>query len=167
MQSTLTDLRTDYAELVERGALPPSALQALNGALANLERYDTCLAETCREYRIWQLLLGWNKGLGFFLLTLAIVIYNFIRYSLTQTVSAFREEEERSGYTPSLKDYFTPNLFGIYPDTGTTWRHKLAGVIGLSPTRLHVILRTLFFLATLAFIVNLLEVLFTVVKLRP
>ena len=165
-QQTLSDLRIDYETLAARGAISPSAAHVLESSLMNLEQYDTCLAESCTRYRIWQLLIGWNKGWLFVALALAVLLYNGVRYYLTQTIAAFREEEERSGYTPSLRAYFTPNLFGVYLEFGQTWKHKLTALLGLSPTRLHVVLRILFLLATSAFVVNLFEVLLTVVKLR-
>jgi hypothetical protein len=147
-QETLVSLQTEYDELVNRGIITPSVAITLGSTIERLKSDDMCLAKECRSYRIWQLLIGVNKGWQFVALTLAIILYNALRYNLTQTVVAFREEEERSGYTPALKEYFTPNRFG------------------LSPTRLHVILKILFWVAFIAFTCNLIEVLFTVVKLR-
>jgi uncharacterized protein YjbI with pentapeptide repeats len=180
IESTLTELKQEYQVLTAQGQIPAST--SLSATINKLESLDPCLAETCKNYSIWQLLIGLHKGGWWVVLAIAIITYNLIRYNLTQTISAFREEEERSGYTPTLKEYFYANLFGVYPDeekaplwlrrlTGKDktplWLRTLARVIGLSPTRLHVLLKVLFLLAALAFLNNLRLALFTVVSLRP
>ncbi len=167
-QENLIRLQTEYDELVTEGVITLSVATTLESTIEKLKNVDTCLAEECKSYRIWQLLIGVNKGWRFVALALAIILYNILRHNLTQTILAFREEEERSGYTPALKEYFTPSFFGVFPDSdkASPTMRKLASIIGLSPTRLHVVLRILFLVATVAFFVNLFEVLFTVVKLR-
>lgn len=147
-QENLVRLEEEYDDLLSRGIITSSTANLLGNTIQRLKGFETCLADECTTYRIWQLLIGVNRGWQFVALALTVIIYNAIRYNLTQTVAAFREEEERSGFTPALKEYFTPNA------------------LGLSPTRLHVVLRFLFLIATVAFLVNLYEVLFTVVKLK-
>ena len=148
MQSTLIQLEQDYQTLLEQEVIGPAEAGILAGTLESLKGVDTCLAAECQSYRIWQLLIGWNRGWQFVFLALAIIGYNMLRFYLTQAVAGFREEEERSGYTPALKEYYSPNRFG------------------LSPTRLHVVLKVLFLVALFAFIWNLIDVLSTVVKLQ-
>ena len=59
-----------------------------------------CLAEVCEERQVVSVLLGFDKGTGFGLLVLALLLYNAARAVLTFFVAPLREEEERSGYTP-------------------------------------------------------------------
>lgn len=59
-----------------------------------------CLAPQCEDRQVISVLLGFDKGLGFGLLVLALLLYNVARAVLTFFVAPLREEEERSGYTP-------------------------------------------------------------------
>lgn len=59
-----------------------------------------CLALECREYPVYQVLLGWDRGVGWSLLVAVMLFYNLLRGVLTYHVSLMREAEERSGYSP-------------------------------------------------------------------
>ena len=54
---------------------------------------------------IWELVLGLDKGIGYFGLVIALLIYNIFRGFLTYRVGLLREAEERSGDSPAWKDY--------------------------------------------------------------
>lgn len=135
LETSLIKIEDEYQRLVSQNLI--AVPNTLEPTIDGLRRLDSCLAETCINYKVWQLLIGWHQGWMFTLLTLTIIIYNVIRFYLTQTVSAYRDEEERSGYTPKLSEYLTPNRFGI------------------SLACLHVVLRMLFFVAFISFLVNL------------
>jgi uncharacterized protein YjbI with pentapeptide repeats len=135
LETSLIEIEDEYQRLVSQNLI--AVPNTLEPTIDGLRRLDSCLAETCINYKVWQLLIGWHQGWMFTLLTVTIIIYNVIRFYLTQTVSAYRDEEERSGYTPKLSEYLTPNRFGI------------------SLARLHVVLRMLFFVAFISFLVNL------------
>lgn len=53
-----------------------------------------------RETRVWELLLGMDKGPWYFATTLMILLYNFLRGLLTWVVAPMRDAEERSGVSP-------------------------------------------------------------------
>jgi len=59
-----------------------------------------------RKVRAWRVLVGWEKGLWAFGLTVLVVVYNLIRSYLTLQVSSLRDAEERSSTTPTLEDYY-------------------------------------------------------------
>jgi hypothetical protein len=153
LQTSLAEVEREYEKLVTQNdiTLPPNLEATLEG-LKGLEAY---LATSCKHYKMWQILISLHRGWGFAVLALSLVAYNIIRFFLTQTVSAYRDEEERSGYTPRLDEYFTPMVF------------NRPSRYGLSLTRLHVILRGLFIVATSAFLINLVQLLWLGVQLRP
>ncbi len=70
-----------------------------------------------KRYRIYQILIGWDQGWTYWILSLVLIIYNLARALLTYFVGALREEEERSGYTPSLngKVLYSTSLDNILP----------------------------------------------------
>jgi len=53
-----------------------------------------------RKVRVWQLLLGVDKGLGYLLTTCLLLLYNILRGLLTWVVGPMRDAEERSGVAP-------------------------------------------------------------------
>jgi hypothetical protein len=59
-----------------------------------------------KERRIWQLLLGIDRGIGRFLLTTTLLLYNALRGYLTYRLGPLRDEEERTGQTPFWYDYW-------------------------------------------------------------
>ena len=69
------------------------------------QRITPCLAEDCEQWRVWQLLLGLDREWHYATLAGLLVLYNLFRYVLTVRVGPLREEEERSHYTPALKEY--------------------------------------------------------------
>lgn len=58
-----------------------------------------------RERRVVELLLGWDKGLPYFSLVVALLLYNMGRAWLTYSVVLLREEEDRSAHCPAWKEY--------------------------------------------------------------
>ncbi len=53
-----------------------------------------------RDVRVWELLLGVDKGPWYFATTLMILLYNLLRGLLTWVVAPMRDAEERSGVSP-------------------------------------------------------------------
>ncbi len=55
---------------------------------------------------VWQVLLRWETGKSWpTILAALLIVYNIGLYSLIVHVSALRDEEERSGWTPAWRDY--------------------------------------------------------------
>jgi uncharacterized protein YjbI with pentapeptide repeats len=59
-----------------------------------------CLASECKQFPIYQVLLGWDRGFYWSALVGALLLYNVLRGVLTYFVSLMRDAEERSGFTP-------------------------------------------------------------------
>jgi uncharacterized protein YjbI with pentapeptide repeats len=59
-----------------------------------------------KERRIWQLLLGTDRGIGGILLTTTLLLYNALRGFLTYCLGPLRDEEERTSETPFWDDYW-------------------------------------------------------------
>ena len=56
-----------------------------------------------RKQRVWQLLIGTEKGLRYWLTALALLVFNVGKFTLTLLIAPMRDEEERSGHTPKWK----------------------------------------------------------------
>ncbi|MGH7772743.1 MAG: hypothetical protein ACREQA_10990 [Candidatus Binatia bacterium] len=82
----------------------------VSGTLAKvveeLGEIPACFGRKCQEWKVWQLLLGVDKGPTYWGLALALLLYNLCRGLLTLRVGPLREEEEHSSYSPALKDYW-------------------------------------------------------------
>jgi len=59
-----------------------------------------------RERRVWQLLVGVEQGATRSLLAIVLLLYNFARAGLTYCMSSLRDNEERTGDSPALKQYW-------------------------------------------------------------
>jgi len=79
--------------------------RVLSELVSRMGEVQPCLREVCREWPIWQILLGADKGWAFFALAAALVLYNLLRGILTWRVGPLRDEEERSGYSPTWRAY--------------------------------------------------------------
>ena len=97
-----TTLQVVSDDLQDRG--DPNA-QALAQVTEQLSQIQPCLAKECKDYYVWQLLLGVDQGAYLWLLAIALITYNLIRAVLTRSVGPLRDEEERTGYAPALKSY--------------------------------------------------------------
>ncbi|MDH3671607.1 MAG: pentapeptide repeat-containing protein [Gammaproteobacteria bacterium] len=67
--------------------------------------YRPWLNAEFRQWRVWELLLGLDKGLWYFGLVMVLLIYNMGRGLLTYFVGSLRDEEERSGDSPAWQHY--------------------------------------------------------------
>lgn len=89
-------------------AFTPYFLKALYWSVVNrsqsiIESQSVCMKLTCEEYTVLQLILGLDKKPVYWLIPLTLMIYNVLRGILTYHVSAMKDEEQRSGYTPAWK----------------------------------------------------------------
>jgi len=55
--------------------------------------------------KLWRIILGVDKGWQHWLPAVVLILYNFCRLLLTYFVGPLRDDEERSGVTPSWADY--------------------------------------------------------------
>ena len=107
------------------GRLPDDtrwALEGLSEAVAKLESEKHPAARPARaaleaverrlpgegkegwsRYRVWQLVLGADRGMLQWLPATALLVYNVFRALLTWCVAGMRDEEERSGHCPRLR----------------------------------------------------------------
>lgn len=88
-----------------------------------------CLAEECKSWEIWQLLLGVRRQWSFAILSIILIAYNAFRIYLTQQVSILRDSEQATGLTPHWQTtYFKLfNRIPIWPIGGYQhlhWLHK-------------------------------------------
>lgn len=86
-------------------ATHPDLAVAMSEASRELAKVKETFTEDTRTYRIWQVLLGLDRGPWACVLAVLLLVYNAGRGWLTYTVGAMREEEERSGFAPYWKDY--------------------------------------------------------------
>ena len=74
-----------------------------------------------KQLRVVELLLGLDQGILPALLVIALLLYNIFRGLLTYFVGPLREEEERTGFTPSWK--------GRNGYAWLWWTHRVASVL--------------------------------------
>lgn len=67
----------------------------------SLTNYALCFAEKCEPMFAWQVILGVDKGRLDWGLAATLIFYNLMKAALTWFISPMRDEEERTGYTPS------------------------------------------------------------------
>lgn len=70
------------------------------------ENITPCLAEDCKPWRIWQLLVGVRRGWLFAVLSIPIISYNFARVYLTREISILKDSEQATGLTPRWESIF-------------------------------------------------------------
>lgn len=92
-------------------------------------------------YRVWQLLLGFDREATYWTTALALFIYNIGRAFLTYWVGPLRDEEERSGHSPAHRKRETDRELRLWHTYGwMQWPHRAV--------------RALFLVAVGAFIVH-------------
>lgn len=106
-----------------------------------LEGLDPSSSQRFEQWATWQVLLALDKGWVWFVFAVAILIYNTARMYLTQKVSLLREEEERTHRIPRRAVYGHLSFLHLY------------------------VVRVLFAIAILSFLVNLAFMLLTPVFL--
>ncbi len=107
-QQAIVDLQgtiQQAAETVADSTYQPLAI-ALETAAERLADYVPSEETGWRRFRVYQLLVGWDKNWLQVALVLVLLLYNGVRWKLTSRVSLLREEEERSHYAPALSDYW-------------------------------------------------------------
>jgi uncharacterized protein YjbI with pentapeptide repeats len=62
-----------------------------------------CLSRNCKETAVWRILTALDREPQYWILVMALWLYNLSRGILTWRVSPLREEEERSGYCPRYR----------------------------------------------------------------
>ena len=76
--------------------------------------------ESQRRYRVWQILFGFDKGsYAPVILAIILIAFNLLRMTVTLMVSSLREAEERSGVTPSRREYTF--VYGLHKTVSVLW----------------------------------------------
>ncbi len=83
----------------------PESAVILGDAARELSHLNQSLTQTTREYEVWQVLLGLDRGWSTCALAVVLIAYNILRGYLTHDVGAMRDESDRSGFAPYWKDY--------------------------------------------------------------
>ncbi len=82
----------------------PSRDHTIELLLSAVKNFSPCFSPDCQSMPVWKLLLGLDQGY-YAALPITLLLYNICRGILTWRVSLLRAEEERSGYSPTLKAY--------------------------------------------------------------
>jgi hypothetical protein len=82
----------------------PAAV-VVGDALRRLTQIKPCLQADCRQFSVGAVLIGVDRGSRYWLLAVALLVYNLCRGILTFFAGPLRDEEERSGYSPPLKGF--------------------------------------------------------------
>lgn len=68
-------------------------------------QFSPCLAQKCDSLRVWEVVLGLNRGWETWLPAILLLIYNAIRVYLTWKVGPLRDRETTTEFSPRLGDY--------------------------------------------------------------
>jgi len=95
-----------WTTLALMAAFLPYFLKAFYWSVVNrsqsiIDSQSMCMHTTCDSYTVLQLMLGIDKEPIYWLIPFTLVIYYILRGLLTYRVSALKDEEQRSGYTPT------------------------------------------------------------------
>ena len=100
--------------LVETTPILKESLESVNDAtplvnptsslVSYLENLTPCFAPECQDRRILWLILGLNQGIGLFVFNILLVLYNGLRFYVTQAVNILRDEEEQGGWSPKKEE---------------------------------------------------------------
>lgn len=77
-----------------------------------------------QSLKVWQILLSQDKRIWFQFTTLVLIVYNVLRYVLTQSVAPLSVEEDRSHYTPRLSHY--GKILWLHKVNSVLWIFALA-----------------------------------------
>jgi len=64
-----------------------------------------CLAESCKEWMVGELLLGLDRGYEFIIISLLLIGYNIGRLLLVRRIGPLRDDEERTKVAPPIAEY--------------------------------------------------------------
>ena len=74
--------------------------RVIRSVVRRLDEIRLCPGYGCRQYSIWQLVLGVQRQGSFWIFSALLIAYNIGRLVLTFVVGPLRAEEDRSAHTP-------------------------------------------------------------------
>jgi hypothetical protein len=107
--------------------------------LAYLENLTPCFSTDCRGKYVVSLVLGGNQSSWLVLFNGLLIVYNILRFYVIHTVNILREEGEHGGWSPR-KNEIDPLI------------------------TMHIVVKSLWFVAVSVGLVNLISSLFEVVQ---
>ena len=168
VENTTAEMRQSVEDTARRFKIPQSQIDELLPSPQQIKNRSLCLNDECRDIRLWKLLVGLDKGVGVMLFVIGLILFNALKGLITVMVIPMREQEERTGYSPSYKtslkvfgsDSFkesikeaigskTPlsNLWKLWTNVNIRW--------GYAPFyQMHRIVKILFWFSTVAFLWN-------------
>lgn len=101
------------------GCKPAVAASQRLEKLVNNPNLAKCLGRECQERTVFSVLFGFDGHGGWWLPTFSVVMvaYNLLRGGMTWAVAGLRDNEERSGWSPSYNRAFQALIVGHY----VTW----------------------------------------------
>ena len=96
-----------------------SATMSEGSNLASVDAMSKCLAVSCQERPIWYVILGLDRSPFLWITGLALLLFNFLKASLTVLVAPLRDEEERTGYSPRFRSVYEPPFDKADPISAT------------------------------------------------
>ncbi len=119
-QVGLIEVTTDLQDATEQLEDGPGAV--LVGQVADkLSRIQPCLENDCSEFKVWQVLIGFDRDWIFWSLAILLLVYNLCRGFLTWRVGPLRDDVDLTGYAPPLK--------GFHGYGWLIWPHRIVQVL--------------------------------------
>ena len=107
LRGQLTEIAASVEELAlveedpNQQELYQSAAIVLDEVANDLSNLTKCLNVACEKVRVWQVVFGFDREPTYWLLALALLLYNICRGFLTWIVGPLRDEEERCDVSPA------------------------------------------------------------------
>lgn len=105
-QGYIVEAQKNFSEHIDKLQIQDDKRKVLlKGLTEKASKYSLCLKGDCKEWKIYEIIIGLDKGLIYWILVVSLLIYNIFRIILTRSVGILVDEESRSGYTPALGTY--------------------------------------------------------------
>lgn len=164
IENELNELTVQIGEKPETAAEDQAKMESLSHMQRfrvffafNLSKAMTRVKENSREFPVWKILLGIDKGLWYSVTAILLIAYNLCRFVLTRCVGPLCEEENRTGVTPPLKHHG----WGMFVRNGKLIRawsinRTLAGTIQTYGRLIwvHRVAMLLFWVAVISFLLH-------------
>lgn len=104
-QKTIREVKARAGLLADQFAKAEQADDLVAQAVQLVQLIPTGKATLVRERRVWQLVLGTDAGFLPAALAGAVILHNLGRFIVTYLLAPLRDEEERTGDSPSWNYY--------------------------------------------------------------
>ena len=100
-QETIVTTLPEVKESIESIELTVPTIDPEGLIITYFDSVTPCFAETCESHYVLWMILGLNQGVFLVMFNLILIVYNGLRFYVTQEVNVLRDEEEMAGWSPT------------------------------------------------------------------